>query len=248
MDTTIKDIAQRAGLSYSTVSRALNGKYGVHRETCDRVQGIAAEMRYRPNAIARGLINRKTETIGLIIPDLRNPFFPEVAAGIEAASESAGYSVFLCASDWSPRREDNYLSLLLERRVDGIVIAPVMRADGRESAEPSGEVPAVYVSSMPHSSSFPYVAIDNRRGGFLATSHLVERNRVPVAFIGAAEAALSLLRGSPSPGGIFAENDDLALSIIESLTENGHSVPADVGVIGFDDISMAECAQSSFRR
>lgn len=279
MDTTIKDIALRAGISYSTVSRALNGKYGVKRETRERILDIAAQMDYRPNAIARGLIKKKTETIGLVIPDLRNPFFPEVAAGIESASEGAGYSVFLCASDWSPDREDRYLSLLLERRVDGIIIAPVRRHDGAEPPGLTGRIPAVYVTSTPHVTSHPYVTINNRQGGFLATSHLIEKGHAPVAFIGAAdgsetgeerragyrealeyhglkyeprlvklgpfarehaaEATTALIRSGAMPRGIFAENDNLALAIIDTLVDAGFSIPGDVAVVGFDDITIA---------
>ena len=278
MNVTIKDIAERAGLSYSTVSRALNGKYGVDPETRRTIIDLAKKMRYRPNAMARGLITRKTDTIGLIIPDLRNPFFPEVAAGIEAAAEESGYSVFLCASDWSALREDRYLSLLQERRVDGIIIAPVMRPGGAESPEMTHGA-SVYVSSVPHGSRHPYVTIDNRRGGYLAASHLIERGHVPIGVIGAdggsdtgeerragyrdalehhgiaydpalvrlgpfsrsaaAESALDMMRSGTPPGGLFVENDDLALAVLEALTEPGYRVPEDVAVIGFDDISIA---------
>ena len=95
-EATIKDIARKAGVSYATVSRALNGKYGVKAATRDRILSVARRLGYRPNAIARGLVTRRTMTIGLIVPDITNPFFPEVAGGVEDAAREAGYGVLLC--------------------------------------------------------------------------------------------------------------------------------------------------------
>jgi transcriptional regulator with XRE-family HTH domain len=85
-DATIKDIADKAGVSYATVSRALNGKYGVRPSTRERVLAVARRMGYRPNAIARGLVTRRTMTLGLVVPDIKNPFFPEIAGGVEESS------------------------------------------------------------------------------------------------------------------------------------------------------------------
>ena len=183
--TTIKDIAKRLGLSYSTVSRALNDKYGVKMATRERVVTAARQMRYRPNAIARGLIARKTKTIGIVVPDLRNPFFPEVAAGIEAAAEEMNYSVLLGLSDWSGRREDRYLDLLIEHRVDGIILAPVSRSAVRYREVLPPEVPTVYVSSVPEEVTSDFVVIDNVLGGYIATEHLISRGYDSIAFIGA---------------------------------------------------------------
>lgn len=182
---TIKDIAKRLGMSYATVSRALNNKYGVKEATRARVQEVAREMRYRPNAIARGLITRRTNTIGIVIPDLRNPFFPEVAAGIETEAERMGYSVLLGSSDWSPEREDRYINLLIERRVDGIILAPVSRSAARYPEAIPPDVPAVYVTSAPEDVKTGYVVIDNERGGHIATEHLISRGYTPVGFLGA---------------------------------------------------------------
>ena len=99
-DATIKDIASKAGVSYATVSRALNGKYGVRPSTRERVLAVARRMGYRPNAIARGLVTRRTMTLGLIVPDIKNPFFPEIAGGVEDAARDAGFGVLLCNSNW----------------------------------------------------------------------------------------------------------------------------------------------------
>lgn len=276
---TIKDIAKQTGLSYATVSRALNDKYGVKASTRERVIRAAREMNYHPNAIARGLITRRTKTIGIVIPDLRNPFFPEVAAGIETAAEELGYSILLGSSDWSGQREDRYLELLVERRVDGLILAPVSRSAARYPKVLPSHVPTVYVTSVPEDITTGYVVINNERGGYLATNHLLSRGYLPVGFLGAkngsdtgterqrgyraalgeagheydpdlvmlgaftGESAASLVREAIErdrlPRAIFCENDVLAIAAIQTLIEAGYRVPADVAVVGFDDIPWA---------
>ncbi len=187
MRATIKDIAAKANVSYSTVSRALNNKYGVDPDTREKVLRIADEINYLPNAIARGLVNRQTNTIGLVIPDLRNPFFPEVASGIGEAAAENGYNVFLCDSNWSKEREENYIKLLAERRVDGLIVAPIGNSiDGLKTIM-KGMLPVVYVSRTPENTNHSYVVIDNIRGGFLATKHLIESGYESIGFIGATE-------------------------------------------------------------
>jgi LacI family transcriptional regulator len=191
MDATIKDIARKLKVSYATVSRALNDKDGVKAETKRRIEEEAKRVKYRPNAIARGLVKRQTHTIGLIIPDITNPFFPEVARGVEDAAQQAGYSVFLCNTNWEPRKELHYIDLLAEKRVDGILIAPVSKKSAAlENLQ--GRLPLVYISHTPPDKNACYVTIDNVRGGFLATEHLLKTGRAPVGFIGAPEDSRTL--------------------------------------------------------
>ncbi len=191
-DTTIKDIAREVNISYATVSRALNNKYGVKKETREKVLKAADKLDYRPNAIARGLVKKRTQSIGLVIPDITNPFFPEVARGVEDGAQEAGYNVFLCNTNWEQTRETQYIDLLAEKRVDGIVIAPVSsRVDMLEKT--LGEmIPVVYVSNAPEDTKSSFVVIDNLRGGFLATKHLIESGYRTIGFIGASEDATTL--------------------------------------------------------
>ena len=191
MRATIKDIAAKANISYSTVSRALNNKYGVNPRTREKVLRIADEINYLPNAIARGLVSKQTNTIGLVIPDIRNPFFPEVASGIGESAAENGYNVFLCDSNWSKDREEQYIKLLAERRVDGLIVAPIGDSiDGLKTII-EGMLPVVYVSRAPVNTNHSYVAIDNVRGGFLATKHLIENGYEPIGFIGATEDSVT---------------------------------------------------------
>ena len=190
---TIKDIAEIANVSYATVSRALNDKYGVKEGTKRRVLEIANQLKYSPNAIARGLKSSRTYTIGLVIPDISNPFFPEVARGVEEGASEQGYSVLLCNTNWNVSREEQYLNLLAERRVDGIIISP-MSASSQSlwQDEVVGDVPVVFLANAPKGTSRPYVIIDNTRGGYLATSHLLLQGYERVAFVGAQEGSVTV--------------------------------------------------------
>jgi len=184
MSPTIKDIAARAGISYATVSRALNGKYGVSKDTREKVKALALEMDYQPNAIARGLVSRSTKTVGLVIPDIANPFFPRIALGVEERLLKFGYSVFLCNTSWNSDREQNYLNTLIQNQVDGIIISPVTQySDAIESMIPE-DIPLVYVSSHPEGTTLSHVMVDNVKGADMAVSHLLSRNRKRIAFIG----------------------------------------------------------------
>ncbi len=279
IDVTIKDIAKKANVSYATVSRALNNKKGVRGETGRKIREIAGELNYRPNAIARGLVKKQTHSFGLIIPDITNPFFPEVARGIEDGAREAGYSIFLCNTNWEKNREIHYINLLAEKRVDGIIIAPISNKVEFLEKTLNSKIPVVYVSNAPHDTQNSYVVIDNIRGGFLATRHLIELGYNSIGFIGASNDSLTIderLKGyklafkkygmevdesniklgdfkretgynlikrmiemSNYPRAVFAENDLLALGVIQGVKESGLSVPGDVAVVGFDDIPFA---------
>jgi LacI family transcriptional regulator len=191
METTIKDIAKQVNVSYATVSRALNNKYGVKRETRERVLEAARTLNYRPNAIARGLVKRQTHSIGLVIPDITNPFFPEVARGIEDGAQTAGYNVFLCNTNWEVTRELQYLDLLIEKRVDGILIAPILARVSKMEVTLQSRIPVVFVSKAPRDPACSYVVIDDVRGAFLATQHLIESGYRSIGFIGAPAELLS---------------------------------------------------------
>ncbi len=279
MNATIKDIAKRARVSYATVSRALNNKYGVRPETRARIREIARKMSYSPNGIARGLVKRQTRTIGLIIPDITNPFFPEVARGIEDGAQERGYSVFLCNTNWEDARERQYLELLAEKRVDGLVVAPISNVVDAVRGRQYGSIPVVYVSNAPQGTARSFVVIDNVRGAYLATRHLIDSGYRRIGFIGAVEGSLSIdermegykvalrerglavseryiklghfrqetgaavIRGmieeGDYPEAVFAENDLLALGVIQGVQGMGLAVPRDVAVVGFDDIPFA---------
>lgn len=184
MSPTIKDIAEEAGVSYATVSRALNNKYGVKPDTRKRVEAVARARGYTPNAIARGLVKQETHSIGLIIPDISNPFFPQVASGVEDAAKERGYSVFLCNTNYESEREAHYLQLLVEKRVDGIILASGFQSGEFPAIAAPGTIPMVSLCARFDSVQDSFVVIDNERGGFIATRHLIEQGYTHIGFMG----------------------------------------------------------------
>lgn len=192
MTVTIKDIAEKAGVSYATVSRALNYKYGVNPSTRRQILEIASSMNYSPNAIARGLVKKQTHTIGLIIPDITNPFFPEVARGVEDMSEKMGYSIFLCNSNWDKTKENRYVKLLIEKRVDGLILAPSASVITEEDRQIYSRLPVVLMSGVQSGSGTSSVVVDNVKGGYIAGKYLIEKGRKKLCYIGGAEDSFSV--------------------------------------------------------
>ena len=123
MTATIADVAERAGVSTATVSRVLAGVGRARPETQARVLEAARDLGYRPSEVARSLKRRSTQTLGLIITDIENPYFPQLVRAVEDAARAAGYSVLLCNAADDPEREASYLDLLVDRRVDGLIVA-----------------------------------------------------------------------------------------------------------------------------
>jgi LacI family transcriptional regulator, galactose operon repressor len=124
MTVTLRDVAKRAGVSAMTVSRVINGGASVDPETQRLVESAILELDYVPNRVARGLVSQKTGTIGLIVPDVVNPFFAPVVRGAETTARKAGYRVLLCNSEADLRLEREYIDDLVEHRVEGLLLAP----------------------------------------------------------------------------------------------------------------------------
>src|SRR5258706_11608813 len=119
---TIKDVARESGVNISTVSRALNNGKGVNDQTREVVLAVAARLNYRPNRVARGLVTGRSHTLALVVSDIRNPFFAEVARGAEDAAYAADYDLVLCNSDLDPEKQLRYVQSIMEKRVDGILM------------------------------------------------------------------------------------------------------------------------------
>ncbi len=171
---TLKDIARETGVDVSTVSRSLSGSYGIHTETRERVLAIAAQLNYRSNRVARGPAV-KTHSIALIVNDIRNPFFADVARGAEDAAFAANSDLVLCNSDLNAEKQMHYIRSLIDKRVDGILMNSVGTLDRaqQEFLSLSG-VPVVLLNRAKSQSNFSSVIPDNTTGGFLAGAYLVE--------------------------------------------------------------------------
>ena len=184
MKVTLKQIAKQAGVDVSTVSRALTGGYGVHKNTRDKVLGVAKTLNYYPNRIARGLVTGRSHTIGLLISDIRNPFFAEVARGAEDAAYNASFDMVLCNSDLESVKQMRYIRSLIEKNVDGILMNSVAGLDQQEQIELAEHgVPIVLLNRPMAPHPFSTVSADNYRGGFLAGQYLVDLGHRTIAHL-----------------------------------------------------------------
>src|SRR5919199_3705050 len=169
---TIYDVARVAGVSTSTVSHVLNGTRYVSVETEHRVRQAMQELRYRPNSLARGLVRQETRTLALIVPDNVNPFFAELARGIEDQGFEAGYNVILCNSDRSTSKELAYLDMLISKRVDGIIYMTMSTHIDQLQVLLDNKIPLVTFDR--EYEGIDAVLLDNVQGGYDATHHLIE--------------------------------------------------------------------------
>ena len=187
MGVTIKTIAEQLGVSYATVSRALNNHPDVNDGTKKKVIAKAKEMGYQPNAIARGLVNKETKTIGLIIPDITNPFFPQVARGVEEAAATADYNIFLCNTNWNSDREEHYVNALIQKQVDGLIMTPSSEELSYLDNLLNSSLETVFISSFIALNTFTSVIVDNVKGTEKAMEHLINKGHKNIAFVGAGE-------------------------------------------------------------
>jgi LacI family transcriptional regulator len=184
MAITIKDVAREAGVNISTVSRALNNEYGVNPETRDLVFAVANRLNYRPNRVARGLVTGRSHSLALVVSDIRNPFFADVARGAADAARSESCDLVLCNSDLDPVRQMEYVQSLLEKRVDGILMNSVaaLSSDEQKQLAECG-VPIVLLNRSAASRAFSTVSADNEAGGALAAQHLLELGHRNIAHL-----------------------------------------------------------------
>jgi len=185
MHVSIKDIAKAAGVSHSTVSRALSDSSLVKAETKSRIQRLAREMGYTPDAIARSLVTQQTHTVGVVVTTITDPFVAEVVQGIEDTAHENDYSVILASSAAEPDREMAAVEMLRAKRVDSVIVTSSrVGALYLEHLERIG-VPVVLVNNHNEQSGrYTFsVSVDNRHGGYLAASHLIERGHRRIAYV-----------------------------------------------------------------
>jgi len=182
MATTIKDIANVCNVSYSTVSRVLNAKYVRKTEKNEKILAVAKALGYKPNKIAVQLVKNKTNMIGLLIPDIANPHYPEITKSVEDAAVAAGYQVFLCNTDWDVSKEVAYRDTLIEKRVAGLIVMPV--CDESHIIFRGLDMPVVFLGSRTEEPNINYVVMDNAHAAFIATEHLIKKGHRRLAYIG----------------------------------------------------------------
>lgn len=184
---TIRQVAARAGVSTATVSRVLGGLEGAGREVRERVLAAADTLRYRPNRLARSLRGGRRRMIGVIIPDIQNPFFTGVVHGIEAALCRHGYSFLLGHSDGLAERERMHLEVFRSEGAGGLVLAPANAPEADYRAFASGEVPIVALDRSPAGLEADLVTTNNREAARGATAHLLSAGHPSIALINGPE-------------------------------------------------------------
>ena len=181
---SIKDIALKAKVSHSTVSRALQNSPVINRETAEKIRSIAGELGYRASAVARGLATSKTRTVGLVVTTIADPFVAGVVAGIEDAANANGYSVVLANSHADPEREMMVVRSFAERRVDGVIVTASRVGALYVPMLSKMRVPIVLVNNQ-HPGEFTHsVMIDNLEASAHATDHLIHLGHRRIAYLG----------------------------------------------------------------
>lgn len=282
---SMKDVAAAAGVSLGTVSNVMNRPDLVAPQTRERVEAAIAELGFVRNESARSLRAGRSRLLAYVMLDVRNPFFTDVASGIEQIAEEAGLSLMLCSSDGRAEREAAHLELLVEQRVHGILITPIDPDDSRLSLAVKRGTPVVVVDRPTKSHDFCSVAVDDVLGGRLAIEHLIDVGHQRIALVGgpstigqvrdrfngaraavidagldpddlvpitttalsvsegyAAGERLAGLPASRRPTAAFCANDLVALGLLQHATVSGRRVPADLAIVGYDDIDFAAAA------
>ncbi len=219
MAASIKDVAKEAGVSIATVSRVLNEIDVVNDETKKKVQDAIKKLGYRPNIVARSLKTQRTKTIGILIPDISSQFYPEVVRGAEDVANIYDYNVILCNSDLDEDKEKEYLRVLKEKMVDGILY--MSSALKPEITELISELnlKTVLVESTDPEGTYPSVSIDNVKAAYEATNYLIKKGNKDIAFIGVKEDA----------GNAWAERYK---GFQKAMEENGFTINKDMVYFG----------------
>ncbi|MDQ0338711.1 DNA-binding LacI/PurR family transcriptional regulator [Caldalkalibacillus uzonensis] len=167
--STIRDVAKRAQVSVATVSRVINNSGYVQSETRERVLKAMQDLNYKPNAIAQSLNHKKTRNIALVVPDITNPFFPELARAVEDVARIYGYTVILCNSDEDLKKEQGYMDIIQQKYIDGLILV----SHTLKLNHLIDEVPVVLLDRLVDQ-NIPTVTAKNYEGAILATRHLLD--------------------------------------------------------------------------
>ena len=280
MKITIKDIARLANVSPSTVSRALADSPLIAQETRQQIQKLARSVDYSPNSLARGLVKRRSNLLGLLLPDITNPFFSEWAQAAEDEAARRGYAVILCNTMRRSEQEDLKIRSLLELRVAGFFLCSLNLRNPTVTGLANVGVPAVFCDvEVPGLEKSYRIHGKDALGAEMATKHLIGLGRRNICHIAGTEETLAtayrldgyrraidraghtsdsrkvvhaeyserggyeamnrLLAQYPAVDAVYAANDLIAIGAIEAITQSGRTVPADISIVGYDDIRLA---------
>lgn len=182
-EVTIKDIAKLAGVSTATVSRVINNGPRVGENTKKKVKKVIDKFGYRRNVLARKLVTRKTSTIGVLLSDITNPFYSEIARGMEDEARKLGYTMIFGSTDNKRDIQREYISLFREQRVDGMIFASVALRDPDVEALFKKDIPFVLTNRKIDTIKTDFVVLDNVKGAYMATEHLIKLGHRRIGFV-----------------------------------------------------------------
>lgn len=184
MATSIKDVAREAGVSIATVSRVLNDIDVVNEDTKKKVLDAIKKLGYRPNIVARSLKTQRTKTVGILVPDISSGFYPEIVRGAEDVANIYDYNVILCNSDFDSEKEKEYLRVLKEKMVDGVIYMSSSLQEETLDIINELDLTTVLVETKDKEESLPSVTIDNVKASKEATNYLLDKGLTKIAFAG----------------------------------------------------------------
>ncbi|NPV54309.1 MAG: LacI family DNA-binding transcriptional regulator [Firmicutes bacterium] len=245
---TMKDIARRAKVSVNTVSRALADKPEIKEETRTRIKAIAERLGYTRNILASNLRQNSTKTVGVIVSDNANPYFARVIKGIEDVLRDRGYQMILCNTEEDPKLEKDAVKVLLEKRVDGLLIVPVEKEADHIRDLLHMKVPVVFLCRKLEGINANYVVNDDVLGGYLAARHIIDKYKErPIFFLCGpmsicnARDRLAGYRKALEEGGIYLDESHIAFENInleagyKNMTNILQSVSPPISVLCFSD-------------
>lgn len=240
---TIKDVAERSGVSVSTVSQYLNGRYNyMGEDTRNRIKEAVTELGYRPNFMARNLKNRSTKTVGIIVSNILHHFAVSLTRKIEDYCDENNYNLIICNADDDPDKEEKYINSLMEKQVDGIIIMPTTANDALYKSLANQNFPVVFVDRFMEQVDIPSFKLDNHHAVEMAFNYLQNKEPEKYYYIGTSDAMnitprverlAQFEKVAPGQQIITGENDAL-YARIEAEFEKGDSA----GIILANDFAL----------
>ncbi|TMW72297.1 LacI family DNA-binding transcriptional regulator [Alteribacter natronophilus] len=229
---TIKDVAKKANVSIATVSRILNNKEGFTEETRKKVMKTIEELGYHPNAVARGLISKRTNTIGVLVPRISSMLVSDMVTGIENVAHEAGTSVIVCHTESNGQKTMQYLHLLKEKQVDGIIFtSEVLLKDYYEFIS-RFNIPLVLLSTESINFQVPSVKVDDRLASYDAVEYLIGMGHRKIGMLSGNKK--DMIAGMPRVEGFKMALETNGVEVEESLIEYGRGFSYEDGASGFE--------------
>lgn len=224
MALTTKDVAQRAGVSQATVSRVLNNHHYVNEETRKKVLQAIEELDYQPNLLARSMALQKTNALGLVVSDLTNPFYGEIAKSIIIRAKKFGYDVIICnpegeGEDQDQDQQSTYLDFLQQRRVDGIIFTSVKFKDKTVERLINSNFPCVFCNRRLKLKKASFISSDNKKGARMAVEHIIALGHKRIGFISGPSHFSTALERFEGYMEVINEN---GLAVDNQLVKQGH--------------------------